>query len=1727
MENFVGRDCTQVSSQNYGSAFRYTPEHPDVPLRFDLENFIILSKNRRDLPALINRALAGADEARAFQLDRHIDELSSQLKDEEFELAMKMFRPCMKLVKAMAVSSDDVVPLIFEELYSQLSVALNRPLVRSLDCHITAKPVRTLMVVEYVVEEKKTKANSRKYIPRPHPQTFERGLGKPKVAVQAGSLKSPFEEEAFLDSAGIKKMIQGVKQLKLRSKEVKFDFRRKDRTVPVKKRASTAKVEWPTVERVLTRKAVKALVKSQERVTTAKAVERSVSGVPTCLPQVLRRKQRDAIRSSAAKSSVKKAYKQLPKEQREKQVKAMRDKRNGVELQSGGFLDAAVKVALGGALVALGSTLNKCGKTADAVTEMVDNLKKLSGSLKQYLGKALWAVPLLMTVYFAVNHFSVASDIVRSVITAALSAVVGKKLWSVASEFFRFKDDDSTIELQSGSTGTIAKMLSTLMAFSIFGTASRNKVSEFMKRMSVMQRVSDGWETFLGWMLSAIESVVNFCRARFGKDSIMLFKNGKEPTYLWAQAVNKLHANQSTEAEVSAEVVNQLVSLIKEGTALREIYKQDVQMRRFVDDHYSRLVNMITPYQGSIAAANNMRFEPVCAVFLGAPGIGKTVMSTYLCSTILMESGLMEEGSKPSDIAKEIFQKGTSEYWNSYVGQKAVVMDDVFQTKVIAGDKDNDFINLIRMVSSWSFPLNFADLASKGKIFFGSKFIFGTTNTDCLTSEAGLVVTKAEAVGRRIKFPYHILLKPEYKNEQGHLDMRKFLAEQRRCLDENVGIDRFPWHFWVAKKHDFLNGQSQPNAIELRDVIVEIIDEIKVRTQAHKLSTEIQADYVSGLGKIELQSGSSLETEEPVDSGKKWTRKHFVEAFDASVKAMSHDNVLVAKFLKGSVFAVGTVISLLIAKAVLGGIWKFLKSIFGRKSGKPNPQSNKAVLKQQYLRASDPRLEAGDGLDGVYNQVYDNTYKMFVDSEAGPRVVGQICFIESTLACQPEHFTAQVQSWVEEGVVTNASRVHLRHVQNADLDVFLTIGKYLSLARHTDRDNDVEFIDFEQVRAHKNIVNKFLTEGDLATLRGKPARLDICDVDSQGRLVKYNVRRVNNVERMSFGKNLLFSGRKLNRFVSYSTRTDRGDCGAPLTLYDNRNYEGRTLVGFHVAGDTQWFTGYSNIVTREMVHKARDVLGTIKDNFDSDLAKQGVVLESGTALPANVCGTFLPIGKVDKPMRINCVTSFYKTKLFGTIGLCDLKPAIFRPVYREGVLVNPMQRALQPYASQVRLDWKPWFPQAMHVATIKLFEHTRGFSRDIYTFEQAVKGIPAEDYRALPRGTSAGYPLCTELKSGKKEIFGFDTQEYDLTSEAAISVMNDVELMLDDAKKGIRQAVISADFMKDELRPARKIDAVATRLISGTPLKYCIAVRRYFGAFTSAMFKARIKCGMAPGIRVYQEWDILGSHLQSKGPDVFAGDFKGFDASQQASILALVLDVINRWYDDGAENALVRRVLWEDLVHSRHIGGDGLDQSILYQWNKSLPSGHPLTTVVNSIYSLFLLVCAYMRNTGDLNGFWEHVAPITYGDDNVCNVDNAVKEKFNQVTVASALKEMFDIIYTSDKKDAELVPLSVLSDVTFLKRSFVVEGRFWRCPLELDSFLYTHHWCKNRKLESEILRDVLEIALHELSHHTQERWSLYAPQIIELLRTMGHEPRSLPTRDQYYFNTKKIDNFWC
>lgn len=498
----------------------------------------------------------------------------------------------------------------------------------------------------------------------------------------------------------------------------------------------------------------------------------------------------------------------------------------------------------------------------------------------------------------------------------------------------------------------------------------------------------------------------------------------------------------------------------------------------------------------------------------------------------------------------------------------------------------------------------------------------------------------------------------------------------------------------------------------------------------------------------------------------------------------------------------------------------------------------------------------------------------------------------------------------------------------------------------------------------------------------------------------------------------------------YDCETIKGDCGSPLIAANESLV--RKILGFHICGGHG--IGVSVSISQEDISRALEQVplkAQIGVEFGNDIVEQ-----TDVTLPV---GDFDPIGKLTTVLRTPPKTSLQESPLYGALLEPTTAPSALRPVNVDGNMVDPLVNGLKKCGTPPAVIPQNLMDAAVADMKSLIFKGSKDSIRRVLTHEESIVGIPGNElFAPINRRSSPGYPWTRKNKGiGKTQWLGDD--DYILDNPELVRAIVDREQA---ARKGRRTQTLWVDTLKDERRPLEKVRIGKTRVFSAGPMDYIILYRKYFLAFNAHIMKNMIDNESAVGINVYSpSWHVLANYLKEKGPSVVAGDFSNFDGTLNDRILDAILDIINDWYDDGEENALVRTVLWKEIRSSIHVFEDNV-----YAWNHSQPSGNPGTVIINSLYnsiSMRIVWNILTRNTAfyGMTNFRKHVNLITFGDDNVLNISNEAVVFFNQNTIAQAYSTI-GMTYTNESKTESNVPFRSLDDVGFLKRAFRWDNEF-------------------------------------------------------------------------------------
>jgi len=733
-------------------------------------------------------------------------------------------------------------------------------------------------------------------------------------------------------------------------------------------------------------------------------------------------------------------------------------------------------------------------------------------------------------------------------------------------------------------------------------------------------------------------------------------------------------------------------------------------------------------------------------------------------------------------------------------------------------------------------------------------------------------------------------------------------------------------------------------------------------------------------------------------------------------------------------------------------------------------------------------------------------------------IYGNVIFLKGSTFLMPYHFVTAIKfNKSNIGKTMYLSNMAGRSMMEVCTDDLLNA---IRLVKDGD-ELDAAIVTLDPIKnkamaAHPNIVKNFITKSDIMCFnennKYEGEIPSYCEMSTDLQKFIPNVKSCRAIQGYYDSKTMIPVQNEhtyihFRKMWTYMARTVKGDCGAPLVIHDQSS--SKKILGIHVAGQPSGI-GLAQCITQEMLNEAFEkvplkfqcavsVDHMIEEVPDFDVQQVGSVpLRAGLIVH----------GKIADSMRVRSggKTKITPSKLHNTIKESLTMPTIMGPTNG----IDPMELGLKKFGKITpRID-----PKLIELAATdvqnnlevnKLDLDKKAYAR-VLTYEEAVKGVEGDEYLApLNRGTSLGYPYTVKYPHAKGKRTAFGNDEWTMDTPLALEIENDVNELIGSCKANVQENVFWTDTLKDERRPIAKVQAGKTRVFCAGPVHFTIAFRQYFLGFAAWLMKNRNANEISTGTNVFSyDWQEIVAKLQSRGKqdgrtNVVAGDFENFDGSLSSQILWKMLDMINEWYDDGDENANIRRVMWMNIVHAVHVNG-----TMMYQATHSQPSGCPLTAILNSIYNsivirIVFMICAIKEEnrlklrTGTLanmKNFNEWVACVSYGDDNLIAIIQSILDWFNQVTIAEAFLTIGHV-YTDEAKSGVIVPIRRLEDVAYLKRKFVWDELTQRhiAPLDLDVVLEIFQWTKKGLMKDDITQANVDVTMRELALHGEDAFN--------------------------------------
>lgn len=405
---------------------------------------------------------------------------------------------------------------------------------------------------------------------------------------------------------------------------------------------------------------------------------------------------------------------------------------------------------------------------------------------------------------------------------------------------------------------------------------------------------------------------------------------------------------------------------------------------------------------------------------------------------------------------------------------------------------------------------------------------------------------------------------------------------------------------------------------------------------------------------------------------------------------------------------------------------------------------------------------------------------------------------------------------------------------------------------------------------------------------------------------------------------------------------------------------------------------------------------------------------------------------------------------------------------------------------------------------------SRGWTREVCDPFTAVTGRRIDGYAAMDLNTSPGLPyLKHRSKPGKRDYLELD--QFGQVVHFDSNLLADIEYTINAMKAGVIPNNSLYDFPKSEDLPNKKIFEVKTRSITNSNLCMNI-IYRMFHMDLEACLHVMARNGTywyAPGLNPESPaWENVYFRLASNNDHGWCFDISNYDGGFDSQMYDSNVKIDNDFYDDGPENARVRRCLAKNALNGFvQIG------MLIYQSTRGMPSGFGGTTSYNTKGHMKRLYCAYLTLCArfgqftfrNWNSFRKYVAVFIYGDDITFTVHPKIISWFNGNELAKEYQRCgWKVTMGVDKEtvnidDPEMIKGIPVKKLVFLKRGFttVPEIPFIPCPLDLTSINAMLHWVRHGKHNSPMIQfyDNIYTALFSLYHHGRKIFEDYLRMI--------------------------------
>lgn len=392
------------------------------------------------------------------------------------------------------------------------------------------------------------------------------------------------------------------------------------------------------------------------------------------------------------------------------------------------------------------------------------------------LGRVLMLMSGALTLYMQDNSTAAMAVIFSTIVTA-----------------LRTRTHHHQVQFQSEFTDDLkdwmgsALMALTMCSFSMAGLdvpSDKKSLNEMLSRHAVLGRALMTYEKLSEYFSSLLEKSFKMVSKYYYHREYVTLNTAPEVDRVVGDILEYVKSENYHKALTDLEEMDKVEALYMEYQHLLQLHSRypNTAAYRSLQQVGSFFTSLHRIVISKNPKAYTMRMEPVCVIFYGDSGVGKSWLMSPLQQDCLKISGdLDENGSKGKVYARNVEQ----EFWDGYNGQEVVIIDEFAQRVDSQTNPNLEFFEIIRAVNIFPYQLHSAALEQKANNAFRAKFVIATSNLSQWKAES---IHDEDALERRLHLQYKLEVIPECRDTYVRNGQTKYrlnpdkVAERRQRL---------------------------------------------------------------------------------------------------------------------------------------------------------------------------------------------------------------------------------------------------------------------------------------------------------------------------------------------------------------------------------------------------------------------------------------------------------------------------------------------------------------------------------------------------------------------------------------------------------------------------------------------------------------------------------------------------------------------------------------------------------------------------------------------------------------------------------------------------------------------------------------------------------------------------------------------------------------------------------